>query len=237
MKIMIVGAGGRMGSLVKELAIENGNEVVAAVDIKSGYINDIADYEGDADVVIDFSLPQATEKVLDYAVRKSLPLVMAVTGHSPSERRKVISASKKVAIFYSPTLSIGVAASINAAKNILKAFPAADLEICERHHALKADSPSGTALFMAERLGYKPVYGRKKRRSRNEAGIASLRYGNVCGTHETIIAGGDEIITIKHEAVSRKVFALGALKAARFIVHESCGIYDVFSLLNEDRIF
>ena len=237
MKLIIVGAGGRMGSLVKELATEKGHEVVAAVDIKSGYLNDLDDNNKAADAIVDFSSPEATEKVLEYAVKRKLPLVMAVTGHSLSERRKILSASKKVPIFYSPTLSMGVAASIIAAKNILKVFPAADVEICERHHSFKADSPSGTALFMAERLGYKPVYGRKKRRSSNEAGIASLRYGNVCGTHEIIIADGDEIITIKHEALSRKAFALGALEAARSIVHERSGVYDVFSLLNADRIF
>ncbi len=225
-----------MGGETIALAEELGHEVVAKVDKKEGYLNDFSLFDGKADVAIDFSSPSFTEELIRFALERKLPLVVATTGQSEYELGLIKKASEDIPIFLSPNLSLGLAQTIKAAKNIISAFPDADVEIVERHHAQKADSPSGTALFIAKKLSRRAVYGRVGKKKRGEIGISSVRCGNIVGAHEIIAAFGDEVITLRHEAQSRRVFALGALAAAEKIVNERNGLFDVFSLIDEDKI-
>ena len=223
-----------MGCAVTAACGASGDTIVAKVDGADGYIKNIADFCGQADVIIDFSSPTATESVLDYAVRNKTPLVLATTGHDGRQKNKIKTAAKTVPIFFSQNTSLGIAVLVNCVKSALKVFPSAQIEIEEIHHAEKADCPSGTALFIADKIGgKKPVYARKGKRDKDEIGISALRYGKVFGIHKVVISSGDQTLTFIHEAHSRLIFAEGALRAARLILNERSGIYDIFNLINE----
>ena len=233
MRIILVGAAGKMGGAVTAACENSGDTIVAKIDRADGYFKTIADFDGQADVIIDFSSPTATEGVLNYAVKTGTPIVLAATGHDKRQKSRIKNVAKTVPIFFSQNTSLGIAVLIDCVKNALKIFPSAQIEIEEIHHAEKADCPSGTALFIADKIGKKPVYARKGKRGENEIGISALRYGKVFGIHKVILSCGDQTLTFTHEAQSRSVFAEGALKAARFLLNERSGIYDIFHLINE----
>ena len=234
MKIILVGAAGRMGKEVAAACERSGVEIVAAVDRQEGYIPDISDFCGKADAIVDFSSPPATESVLCYALKTKTPVVIAATGHTARQRKAIKAAGRRIPVFYSANLSLGIAVLIGCVKNALKVFPSAQIEIVEAHHAKKSDSPSGTALFIAGKISdKKAIYARRKKRTDGELGISSLRYGNVFGIHKVILYSDGQTLTFTHEAESRAVFADGAIKAAQYIINKSSGIYDIFSLINE----
>ncbi len=241
MNIIINGAKGRMGRIVDAAAAAGGHSVVARVDF--GYaggegLRTLDEYQGPADVVIDFSNHAATAQVVDYCTKRGLPVVVATTGQTEEELALIDGAAKAVPVFLSANMSLGVALLADLAKKAAAVFPDADIEIIEKHHNQKLDVPSGTALLLARRIKEaRPeaefVIGRHEngKRTKAEIGIHSLRLGNEVGVHEIIIATGSETITLKHEAENRSLFAQGALAAAAFIAGKAPGMYDMRSII------
>lgn len=242
MNIIINGANGRMGRILDE-AVQNGGEHAVAARVDWSYAagqgySALSEYEGPADVVIDFSNHAATAAVTEYCAARGLPVVIATTGQTEEEFELIRAAAKRVPVFLSANMSLGVALLAELAKKAAAVFPGADIEIIERHHNQKLDVPSGTALLLANRIkevrpGAELVVGRHEygRRAANEIGIHSLRYGGEVGTHEVLLAAGGETITLKHEAENRGLFASGALAAAAFIVGREPGLYDMRSII------
>lgn len=245
MRIIISGANGRMGRIMAD-TIEaerlNGNDchVAARVDpnIDSNScpcaFKTLDECNEPADVVIDFSNHVATATLLKYCVGRNIPVVIATTGQTDDELSMIRKAAESIAVFLSANMSIGVALLSELAKKTAALFNNADIEIIEKHHNQKLDVPSGTALLLARRIkeardDARFVIGRHEngKRSSNEIGIHSLRYGSEVGTHEIIISTGKETLTLKHEAENRGLFAEGALKAAAFIVGRAAGMYDM----------
>ena len=231
-----------MGQIVDSLVSAGyaGAEVAARVsfdapeDRPEGCYVELAEYTGDADCVIDFSNHLGTVKLLDYCVSKKLPVVVATTGQTAEEKEAIYEAAKKIPVFYSANMSLGVAALSDLAKRAAAMFPEADIEIVETHHNRKLDVPSGTALLLADSIKEvrpQAVYniGRPDngKRTKEEIGIHSIRLGNECGTHEIIISTGNETITLKHKAENRSIFAEGAIKAAAYICGKPAGLYNM----------
>ena len=240
MNIILNGASGRMGRIVAERIEASDDMAIAARVDRFGEADCTAldGYDGPADLVIDFSNHAATGEILDYCLRRGLPVIIATTGQTDEERARIRDASARVPVFFSANMSIGVAVLAELARRAAAAFPNADIEIIERHHNQKLDVPSGTALLLARRIKEaRPeaqfVVGRHEngKRAPQEIGIHSLRYGGEVGTHEVIIAAGSETITLKHEAENRSLFAQGALAAAAFIVGRTPGMYDMRSII------
>ena len=238
MKIIINGAGGRMGQEICRLANEGyrGSSLAAAVDKMGGegMLSSVNDFNGEADVIIDFSHHTAAPEVAEYAAKRGIALVMATTGHTDEELAAINNAAKSVPVFMSANMSLGVALLAELAKKTAEVFPDADIEIIEKHHNRKLDAPSGTALMIARaietvRKGCNFVYGRcgQQKREKGEIGIHAIRGGNIVGEHEVIVCTDTQIITLKHEAQSRSLFAEGAMAAAAFICGKSAGFYDM----------
>lgn len=247
MRFIVNGSNGRMGREVIRMIQEgfDGCELAAGVDINNSraekfpIYENIEDFVGEADCIIDFSHHSVTKRLMDFATKKKIPVVVATTGHTDEELDIVSEASKCVPIFMSANMSVGIALLVNLAKTAAKAFPQADIEIIEKHHNRKLDVPSGTALMLAdavkeERPECEYVIGRHNdgKRDKKELGIHSLRLGNVIGEHEVIIATDTQVITLKHEAQSRSLFAEGALVAAKFLTKcRENRIYDMNDML------
>ena len=177
-----------------------------------------------SDVVIAFSNHAGVGELVDYCVSRGLPLVAATTGYTPEDFAKLEAGAKKIAIFQSYNMSVGVALLARLVKQAAAIFGGCDVEIVEAHHNRKVDAPSGTALMLADAVkSQRPdaeyVYGRsgQHKRQPNEIGIHSVRGGTIVGEHEIIFAGRDESVTLTHTAMSREIFAVGALNAAVFL--------------------
>lgn len=247
-KIILSGAYGRMGRAVFEAAAASECfEIVAGVDTKDGNglpfpvyksINEITE---SADVIVDFSHHSAVADVLGYAVKNSIPAVIATTGHNEDEITAIENASKSVAVFYSRNMSIGINLTIALAKKAAAVLGTSfDIEIVEEHHSKKLDAPSGTALMIADAIKdtldteTHYVYDRhldRREREKGEIGIHSVRGGSIVGEHEVIFAGKDEVIRIHHSAFSREVFAKGALSAAGFLADRGAGSYSMEDIM------
>ncbi len=224
----MVGALGRMGrQMIAEL--ERAGEVLAAaVDPRADATSrteytSISDVDVEADVIIDFSRPDATEELLKWAVKRRVPVVIATTGHGEENMKIIAAAAKRIPVFLSSNLSYGVHLFADIAKNVAKAFPYADVEIVETHHSGKADVPSGTALTIAKAIidargKGSIVCGRQSMRQKDEVGISSLRLGGVVGRHEVRFDTGYQTITLVHEAAGRTLYTRGAINAMRFLV-------------------
>lgn len=241
MKVVISGANGFMGREVNALCEKGFKNAtcVAKIDVAGeGAIPTLADYKGEADVLVDFSFHTATKKLLEDAIERNLPCVIATTGHSEEEKQDIYNASKKIPVFFAANYSLGVAVTSKLVKTAVSFMEGADIEIIETHHNRKVDAPSGTALALANsvlevRPELKIKSGRNGycKREENELGIQSIRMGNVVGIHEVMINTGSETITIRHEAHARSLFANGALTAAEFLIGKPAGLYDMKSLL------
>lgn len=243
MKIILVGAKGIMGGHVINAANKEGYEISALVDLKcnpdvKGEYTKISDVSEKADVIIDFSFHGLVKEITDYAVQTGTPIIVATTGHTDDERKVINEASKKVAVFYSGNMSVGIATLCDVVKRVVSVFPNADVEIIETHHKRKLDAPSGTAKMLFNsvkevRENAYAHYGRSGncKREKNEIGINSVRVGNIVGIHEVIIGTDTEQITLKHEAYDRALFADGAIKAAEFMSGKGAGLYTMTELL------
>ena len=250
-RIILHGCNGRMGQAVTQFGLEDPEiEIAAGIDVynKDGIKNaypvyaDLAECGCHADVVIDFSNAAAAGALLDFCMEQHMPVVLCTTGLSDEQLAKVQQASEKTAVLKSANMSLGINAMIDLLKKAVKVFAPAgfDIEIVEKHHNQKLDAPSGTALALADCMNeamnesYAYQYDRtKERRKRGQAeiGISSVRGGNIVGEHEVIFAGTDEIITFKHTANSRAVFAKGAVEAAKFLAGKEAGLFDMADVI------
>lgn len=250
LKVIISGCNGRMGRVVSqlcaadpELSVTAGFDILgAAADFPFPVCSTPAQFEGEADAVIDFSHPAALDGLLEFAAARSIPLVLATTGYSPEQLAQIGAAARKVPIFRSANMSLGINVMLELVKKASSVLGnVADIEIVERHHNKKLDAPSGTALMIADAAAQACphdtayVYDRhsvRQPRDRREIGISSVRGGTIVGVHEVIFAGHDEIIEIKHTAMSREIFAQGAVEAAKFLVRTGKpGLYDMSMLV------
>lgn len=239
MKVILVGALGRMGAHVKNALNKSGHEIVANIDI--GYESDcdncyknISSFNGEADMIVDFSFHTVTADVASYAAKRKIPAVICTTGHTEEEKAQISESSSETPIFYSGNMSMGIATLCDAVRRVVSVFPDADIEITEAHHNRKADAPSGTALMLFDavkevRPDAYPNMGRSGhgKRERNEVGISALRMGNIVGIHEVSICTDNERITLKHEAYDRALFADGAIKAMEFLADKKPGMYSM----------
>lgn len=240
MRAIICGANGAMGKLIDGLL---GEETVGRVSIDgmNGVPKTFEELgEIQADVVIDFSHHTAVGEVLAYAEKIGAAAVIGTTGHTEEEKALVYAAGKKIPVFFSGNVSLGMALMCSLAKQAAAALPDADIEIVEIHHTRKVDAPSGTARMLFEsikeaRPNAVANCGRagEGKRTKEEIGIASLRMGNVVGTHEVHICTPNQTIVLRHEAVNRGMFAEGAVTAARYIIGKPIGVYDMKNLLAE----
>lgn len=249
LRIIISGCNGRMGRVLATLCEEADDLTVAAgFDILG--VNDRAfpvfsspkACAVPADVVIDFSNSAALTPLLDYCMEKKLPVVLATTGYSPEQLAQIGAAAQAIPVFRSANMSLGINILLELVKKASAVLgDAYDVEIVERHHNKKVDAPSGTALMLADAaasaLPYDPKYiferqNVRKIRERGEIGISAVRGGTIVGDHEVIFAGRDEVIEIRHHAMSREIFATGALRAGRFLAAVSAsGLYDMSMLV------
>lgn len=193
----------------------------------------------ESDAIIDFSNPNNLDDILCYALKYKLALVLATTGFSEEQLESIKEASKQIPIFQSYNTSFGISKLTQIVKSVVKEFYDAnfDIEILEKHHNQKVDAPSGTAKLLYdvidEEIDAKAIYDRssiKHKRERNEVGISSIRGGTIFGEHSVFFAGNDEIIEIKHTALSKEVFVQGALQALKAIIDKDNGLYNLKNL-------
>ena len=243
------GCNGKMGQVITGL-VKNDAEIqsVAGIDAYLGIVNDYPVFESidkcdvEADVIIDFSNAKAVDHLLDYCVERQVPVVLCTTGLSEEQLAKVEEASKKVAVLKSANMSLGVNLLLKLLQDAAKVLAPAgyDIELVEKHHNLKVDAPSGTALAMADSINealdneYTYVYDRsqvRQKRTDKEIGISAVRGGTIVGDHEVIFAGTDEVIEFKHTAYSKAVFGKGAVEAAKFLAGQPAGRYDMSNVI------
>ncbi|MFR1518079.1 MAG: 4-hydroxy-tetrahydrodipicolinate reductase [Clostridia bacterium] len=250
-EIAINGCNGKMGQVVAETiasSFSGSARVSYGVDLVASQNGPFPVYasftripaEAHADVMIDFSNPAALPGLLEYAVSRKIPVVIATTGLSGEDEQSLQNAASKIPVFWSANMSIGVCLLKELAKKAaLFLGENYDIEIVERHHNRKLDAPSGTALAIADAInaveGDKFCYeydrhSRRAKRKKTEIGISSVRGGNIVGDHEVIFAGQNEVIEISHKAMSRNLFADGAVKAAFFLKDKPAGFYGMDSL-------
>jgi len=239
------GCNGRMGKMITQLCEDNPRiQIVAGIDSKGGSGKDYPIYEKvedcleDVDVIVDFSTSDAVDHLLAVCVERNIPVVLCTTGLGKDTMEKLAEASKSIAILKSANMSLGINVLMKALQEVAKKLEPNnfDIEIVEKHHNQKVDAPSGTALALAdsinEVLQEKCVYNFDRSQSRaarekKEIGISAVRGGSIPGEHEVIFAGLDEVITIKHTAYSRMIFAKGAISGACFLANQKPGFYDM----------
>lgn len=235
MEIIIHGTGA-MGRLIKETAENNENIRIA------GFTNELATETGD--VIIDFSHYSRLNSLLDYSKEKRIPLVIATTGYSNEILKKIKEAAREIPVLLSSNMSLGVSLLNDILERIVPVlYGNYDIEVIEKHHNKKVDSPSGTAKTLIETIKkscsetMREQYGREgnRKREKNEIGIHSLRGGTIIGEHSVLFCGEDEVIEIKHTAMSKKIFAVGALKAAEFLIGKEAGIYTMKNIFENQE--
>ena len=243
------GCNGAMGQVISGIIEESESAVMAAgIDFKDDGHNpypvfkNLEDCNVDVDVIIDFSSSKATDRLLSYVAEKQIPLVLCTTGLSEEQLKKVEETSKKTAILRSVNMSLGVNVLLKLVNTAAKVLADADfdIDIVEKHHKLKVDAPSGTALALADAVNealhneYEYVYDRSQRRIRRpkkEIGISAVRGGTIVGQHDVIFAGQDEVIEFHHTAYSKAIFGKGAVSAAIYLAGKPAGMYDMSDVI------
>lgn len=211
MKIGVVGITGRIGF---ELA-----NLIPAQDVVGGISTKTSAEECDkivrnSDVIIDFSRPMATLRILSIALEHNVPFVSGTTGFTPEEFDIISDVAKQLPVFYASNFSLSVQFIANILRKYSNLFPDSDFSIIDRHHAHKKDSPSGTALFLAKQVS-------------NKKQIASVRVGNLCGEHICTFTGNDEEVTFSHHAFNRSIYAKGALQCAEWLIGKKAKLYTI----------
>ena len=246
MQIILLGASGRMGRVVAAAALQQGHGTAAGVALeeeKGGAFpiyRTLQEVTEPADVVLDFSSPALLNDALAFATGHQLPLVIAATGHSDSDVAAMEKAAAHIALLRSGNMSLGIALMRRLIRQVHQALPSFDIEIVEKHHRMKKDAPSGTALMLFDDLkavdpSLHSVLGRSgigPGRDSKEVGIHAIRGGTLVGEHSVQFVGQNEMLEIRHESYSREIFALGALTACHFVLGKAPGMYtmdDVFA--------
>lgn len=249
-RILLNGCNGKMGqSVTRVCRLSDGAFIAAGVDtsIKENTSYPVYtspwDVKEEVDVIIDFSHPSALKGILGYAVEKNIPIVIATTGLTDEHKELIMQASHSIPVLLSANMSLGINLILQLVKRATKTLKGNfDIEIIEKHHNQKIDAPSGTALAIADAVNsvldnkMKYVYDRHsnmQKRTRDEIGIHSIRGGTITGEHTVIFAGNDEIIEIKHTAVSKDLFASGALRAAAFLYDKAPGYYSMQDIFQD----
>ena len=260
-KLMIVGAGGRMGRRILSLAGQSENfRIVAAVErpghpdigkdagvaATSGPIGVVLaeTYPGAAaDVVIDFSQVEAVGKTIDYCLESNIALVLGTTGLSKEHREKMHAASEKIPILYATNMSVGMNLLFSLAPKVASMLgDEYDIEIIEQHHRFKKDAPSGSALTLAENICEATGrdlpesvthgrHGKDARRQKGTVGMHAVRAGDITGIHSVVFGTLGETVTLNHTANSRDTFARGALRAAQWLVGKRPALYSMADVL------
>lgn len=245
--VLINGCCGKMGQeVIKQLECLDNFEILMGVDrIDTGnnkfpvYTN-IEEINDIPDVIIDFSIPEATFKILEFANKNKVPTVIATTGFTDTEIEKIKEYSKNIPIFKSANMSFEINLMAKIVSQMAALLPDSDIEIVESHHNKKIDAPSGTALLLADSINNSldnsmtyeyDRHSKREKRTKNEIGIHSIRGGNIVGSHSVLFFSNDESFEITHNVTSRSVFAKGAIKATEFLVGKSAGMYDMNDLL------
>lgn len=246
-KVLINGINGRMGQEVLS-AINNSSDFEACCGVDkftvtsspfSIYTN-VSNIMEKPDVIIDFSIPEASMNILEFAKAQNIPIVVATTGFSQEQLLKIDEYSKFIPIFKSGNMSYEINIMADIVAKLAKQLPDSNIEIIETHHKNKIDSPSGTALILADsinnaldnKMDYQ--YNRqslKQKRPENEIGIHSIRGGTEVGKHTVMFFGNNESFEITHTVTSRSIFANGALKAAKFLLNQGNGLYSMKNLI------
>ena len=248
MKIGIVGATGRVGQLLVKIISNREDMEVGAVifggkqtiEFPEGCVitNDFDTFLENCDVVIDFSAPEATEHLLESAIKNHKPLVIATTGFNEHQKNLLVKASEEMPILYATNMSLGVAILNSVVAMVSKKLRDFDIEIMEMHHRYKKDAPSGTALTLAEScakardldLEKVRVSGRNGiigERTKDEISVMALRGGDIVGRHTVGFYNDGEFLEFNHTATSRETFAYGAIKAAQWLVNQKEGLYSI----------
>ncbi len=242
-KLILFGANGKMGQVLSKILIDDLDfQIIAGVSHTTGanyypvYHDPFAIKEL-GNLIIDFSHPSYLETLLAFALTKKLPLLIATTGYNAQQLAVINDAAKQIPIMLSANMSLG----INILNHILKQYQDIlsdfDIEIIEKHHHNKIDAPSGSALLLANTLNvnkdHELTYGRSgnSKRQNKEIGIHSIRGGTIVGEHSVLFAGNDELMEFKHTALSKEIFAYGAIKAGKFLINQPKGFYtmdDIF---------
>lgn len=247
-KILLNGCNGRMGQTISTfLQAHKEVTVVAGVSPNSEQIQqyptfkNIYECKETFDVIIDFSKAESLDNLLTYALKKKKPLLIATTGHSSQQITKIHKASKNIPIFKCANTSLGVNLLLEVVKKAASVLGKDfDIEIIEKHHNQKIDAPSGTAVIIANAINevvdeqYNFVYDRhsqRNKRTKKEIGFHSIRGGTYVGDHTVIFAGNDEVLEIKHSALSKNVFAEGAIKIIKFLHDKPAGLYSMNNLI------
>lgn len=249
--VLINGCNGKMGQEVSRLIEKSENmKTVCGVDKQNKENTRYIVYENPnnikekIDVIIDFSIPYATFKILEYAKENKIPVVIATTGFSKEEEQKIMEYAKYIPIFKSANMSFSINLFQKILEQIAPKLKDTDIEIIETHHNRKIDSPSGTANMLANTINtslggeYKFEYDRHSKhepRGKKEIGITSIRGGNIVGEHTVKFFGEFETFEIKHTSYSRNVFAEGAIKAAEFLVKQDKGLYNMDNLFEAKK--
>ena len=262
-KVGVIGAGGRMGRMLIEAVQDNPQTTLSAAIERQGsslvgadagevaaigrldvqIVDNLAAVINDIDVLIDFSLPDATEKNMQICAEYNVAMVIGTTGFNKQQEQVLATASEQVAIVYAGNYSTGVNLSLKLLGMAAKAFGTeADVEIIEAHHKHKIDAPSGTAFMMAEAVAEArgqhlkdvAVYGREGQtgeRGTGTIGIHAIRGGEIVGDHTVMFIADGEVVEITHRARERMTFAAGAVRAATWIVQQSAGQYNMQDVL------
>ena len=262
-KVGVIGAGGRMGRMLIEAVQENpqttlnsaierqgsslvgadAGEVAAIGCLDVQIVDDLKAVINDIDVLIDFSLPDATEQNMQICAANKVAMVIGTTGFNEQQEQVLTEASKQIAIVYAGNYSTGVNLSLKLLGMAAKAFGNdADVEVIEAHHKHKIDAPSGTAYMMAEAVAEArgqnlkdvAVYGREGQTGEREAGtigIHAIRGGEIIGDHTVMFIADGEVVEITHRARARMTFAAGAVRAATWVIKQEVGQYNMQDVL------
>ena len=236
MNIILCGYG-RMGLMIEQLVLQSEDMQIIGV-VHPGLYDSALDVPGKADVIVDFSYPGNLETILERARRDGAAVVIGTTGYNEAQAALIKEASRELRIMWTSNYSVGVAILRKAVAMVAPALKDSfDIEIVETHHNQKVDAPSGTAKMLLKAVdpdgSFDHVYGREgvPGARGHEIGIHALRGGTVAGEHSVFFFGQDETLEFKHTAASRRIFAAGALRAARYVVGQGAGLYNMDDVL------
>lgn len=244
-KLLINGIGGKMGNEVAKLILqEKDMNLLGGLDRHNNsnsyypIFPNIDSLLESPDVIIDFSTPEATISILPYCISHSIPIVIATTGFTEEQQNEISNASLQIPVFQSSNMSYEITLVSKIISELSQKLLEADIEIVETHHNQKKDSPSGTALLLADSINSNGTYTyefnrtqKREKRKPKEIGFSSIRGGNIVGEHSIFFFSPNETLEIKHTAHARTVFAEGAIKATKFLVNQKSGFYSMKDLI------